>query len=326
MNPAVQQIIDRSLLHPVRQFTGRQGKRIRGSLVQLSYSLAGGRGDIPSPITDAVEYLHAGSLIIDDIQDASELRRGEPTLHSTHGVPNAINAGNWLYFRALESLQQAPLPSSKKTRLVEATITACRRCHEGQAIDLNARIDQISVADWEGVVAAISELKTGVLVELAVEIGCVSANGNRNITKVLKTFGRQIGMALQMRNDLEELYTTAAGVRSVAAEPNTRDDDLRNARVTWPWAWARQLVGEERCRALLRQLYFLQRDRSQIAGELFELTRAHGDRVISELIGEQVRVLGEHTLDGTVLALIREKLRPIEHPSNRPKAVAGVNQ
>src|SRR5512142_2931568 len=53
---------------------------------------------LPAELIGIVEGLHLGSLIIDDIEDESSTRRGGPTLHRQIGVPNALNAGNWLYF------------------------------------------------------------------------------------------------------------------------------------------------------------------------------------------------------------------------------------
>ncbi len=176
--------------------------------------MAGGTGSVASMISQAIESLHAGSLVIDDIQDDSQSRRGHPTMHRRVGVPLAINAGNWMYFRALESLSNAPLPAETRERLLSAMIRAAVQCHEGQAIDLYARVDRTPPEHWQETTLAISTLKTGALVALAIELGCLAADSKSPLSLILPKFGRQIGIALQMRNDLDELASIACCVNT----------------------------------------------------------------------------------------------------------------
>jgi len=320
MNPMVNRLVDRALHQPVCDFKRRQGKRIRGLLVQIAYEMAGGRGHVSQTIAEAIECLHAGSLIIDDIQDDSQLRRGQPTLHTTIGVPLAINAGNWMYFRALQWITDTALPVRDQSKMMSAMVNAGLRCHEGQAIDLIARIDQLMPRDWGDTVKTTSTLKTGVLVELAVAMACIAADASNVLQAALTSFGSQIGVALQMRNDLHELYQAANMVGESTFNPDSdrpdclRDDDLRHARVTWPWAWAAALVGETKCRKLVEQLFASTTDRCSVASELFQIVSVHGDRVIVDLVSDQVRMLGEHVVDGQLLSAMRECLMPIQQP------------
>lgn len=323
MSPLVNQLVDRALHQPVSDFKHRQGKRIRGSMVQISFEMAGGRGQVSATIGESIECLHAGSLVIDDVQDDSQCRRGEPTLHQAIGVPLAINAGNWMYFRALELLTTAPLPSNQRMRLVEAMVTAGRRCHEGQALDLHARVDQLPASHWHETVATISTLKTGVLVELAVAIGCIAASAPAVMHSAMTTFGCQVGVALQMRNDLQELSNIANGQSDAGC---VRDDDLRHARITWPWAWAFALEGETRCRSLAMRLGTSTEERQWVAGELLSIARSHGDRVIAGILGEQVRLLGEHVVDRRLLERLRQCLLPIEQPRARKTGISAAVQ
>jgi geranylgeranyl pyrophosphate synthase len=313
MNQLASQIIDRALHQPAIEFKLRQGKRFRCAMVQLSFQMAGGLGTVPSVIADAIECLHAGSLVVDDVQDESVLRRGEPTLHRVIGVPLAINAGNWMYFRAIEQLATANLPGRQSSRLVQAMVTAGRRCHEGQAIDLYARVDQIPSAQWREVVDAISLLKTGMLVELAVAMGCIAANASNVSLGAMTSFGRHIGVALQMRNDLEEL-------NKIVLEPTTidvvRDDDLRNARMTWPWVWAFELAGESRCRSLIQTLELSPEANRRVAAELVSIVQTHADQVIFDLIADQVRLLSEHVVQPELLLELRDCLQVIQQPQS----------
>jgi geranylgeranyl pyrophosphate synthase len=320
MSPFAKRLVDESLHRPTESFKRRQGKQIRGAMVRICYEMAGGRGDIPTAIADAIEHLHAGSLVIDDIQDESQFRRGEPALHRLIGVPLAINAGNWMYFSAIDLLSSADLPVTQRSQLVAAMVRAGRRCHEGQAIDLHARVDQIPARYWREVTEATSSLKTGGLVELAAQLGCIAAGAPGAVHTALASFGAQIGVALQMRNDLEELCRIAACRMPSDPQGPVRDDDLRHARITWPWVWAFELYPESGCRQLLPRLGRSATDHQALAVELLEITQKHGDQAISAIVQEQLRLLGEHILDPTLLQQMRVHLQLIEGDKRQPEA------
>jgi geranylgeranyl pyrophosphate synthase len=315
MNPHVKDLLDRSLFEPMRDFKCRQGKRIRGSLLQITYEMAGGIGNVPASVSDAIESLHAGSLVIDDVQDDSRSRRGQFTMHQSIGVPLAINAGNWMYFHALECLSDSPLPAEIRARLIEAMVRTARRCHEGQAIDIHGRVDQVPIEHWEDTTSAISLMKTGSLVELAMRMGCIAANAPDRLLSVLPVLGRRIGIALQMRNDLDELASIAQWQLEDQPEDSIRDDDLRNARMTWPWVWASQRTGDAQCREWAMRLDRSPQDRWQVARELFQLVGQHGDQIIGALVSEQLRLLAEHVMDRRLLDGMGEILRTIQRPS-----------
>jgi geranylgeranyl pyrophosphate synthase len=199
--------------------------------------------------------------------------------------------------------------------LIEAMIHTARRCHEGQAIDIHARVDEVPVEHWEATASAISLMKTGSLVELAVRMGCLAANAPDRLLSVLPVLGRRIGIALQMRNDLDELASIAARRTGDQTEDSVRDDDLRNARMTWPWVWASQRIDHARCREWALRLVRSPEDRRQVARELFERIGQHGDHVIATLISEQLHWFAEHVLDQRLLDGVEEILQTIEQPS-----------
>ncbi|MFT5299688.1 MAG: geranylgeranyl pyrophosphate synthase [Mariniblastus sp.] len=224
------------IFDPLNHILQSEGKRLRADLVTLSYQLAGGLGAVPNDLIEFVELLHAGSLVIDDIEDESEMRRGQPTLHKVVGTPLAINTGNWMYFSALEKLQDLPLDSTQLCQVMGETITTIRRCHEGQALDLTAKVLEMDRLHIYPTVRAISRLKTGGVTALAAKLGAVLAGGNPSSQKAFHSFGMQLGIGIQMLNDFAELKSSS--------EFGGRSDDLRNARVTWPWAWLSRLRSE----------------------------------------------------------------------------------
>jgi geranylgeranyl diphosphate synthase type I len=230
-------------------YPGVGGKRFRASLLRWAYHLAGGTGDAPAALIDAVEMLHAGSLVIDDFEDDSLTRRGQPALHRVIGPARAVNAGNWMYFRALELAAGVYGPSGRSAALLTRFIEVARRCHEGQSIDLATRVDEVTPRQAQATALVISRWKTGRLVSLAAWCGAHAASGDSQVLRAVAAFGCRVGICLQMRNDLDELLALADG--------GDRSDDLRNRRVTWPWAWAagglptRRFAALQRC---LRQL------------------------------------------------------------------------
>ncbi len=99
--------------------------------------MAGGRGEMPQALPLIVEIIHGGSLVIDDVEDDSSLRRGGACLHRLYGVPIAINVGNWMYFWALDLVGGLGLAEERAGALQRALTQGMFRCHFGQALDLS---------------------------------------------------------------------------------------------------------------------------------------------------------------------------------------------
>lgn len=224
------------LFQPINHVLAKEGKHLRAELIELSFRMAGGRGKAPRDLIEFVELLHAGSLVIDDIQDGSTMRRSQRTLHEVVGTPLAINTGNWMYFSALEMLQNLPLSPGQLLSTFAETLLTIRRGHEGQALDLTAKVVGMDRREIYPTVRAISRLKTGGVTALAAKLGAALAGADEARQKAFYSFGMQLGVGLQMQNDLVELKS---GTRF-----GGRTDDLRNARVTWPWAWASRVSSE----------------------------------------------------------------------------------
>ena len=227
-------------------YPGVGGKRFRATLLERAYAFAGGRSAAPAVVVDAVEMLHAGSLVIDDFEDDSLTRRGQPALHRVIGPARAVNAGNWMYFRALELAAAAWKDPARSAALVGRFIAVARQCHEGQAIDLATRIDEVTPRQAHVTALAISRWKTGRLASLAAWCGAHAAAGDPQTLAAVAAFGCRVGICLQMKNDLDELGELLAG--------SERCDDLRNRRVTWPWAWAANELSARQFAAWQRRL------------------------------------------------------------------------
>jgi len=234
----------RALLDPAREILSRPSKGIRARLVHAGWSLAAGHtAAMPPDLPWVVELLHAGSLIVDDIQDDSDTRRGGPALHRMLGVPVALNAGNWLYFVATSLLARMPLRASIVAELQGATATAVTRCHYGQALDLSVSVDALRPSEVPAVVQSIASLKTGSLLELATTLGAVGAGARPERVEAIARFGRELGEALQMLDDISGLVVPRRKEKGL--------EDLRHARATWPWAWVAQRLPRDQVQHLL---------------------------------------------------------------------------
>ena len=108
-------------MKPIQDLMARPSKQFRGQLVKLAYRLTSGTGTLSlvarercDILANVAELIHAGSLLVDDIQDGSSMRRGAPALHLRYGVSLALNAGNWLYFWPFELIKKSGLSKERR--------------------------------------------------------------------------------------------------------------------------------------------------------------------------------------------------------------------
>jgi geranylgeranyl pyrophosphate synthase len=235
---ATQVSLERSLLDPLKNFLGRSSKRLRAQLVELGAEMVGDTSRAPVGLEkrlafaeQALEAVHAGSMVIDDIEDESVLRRGEPTLHRAYGLAPALNAGNWLYFYPLHSVRDWQLSPAQEVQVYRLFHTALLRAHFGQALDVGTPVDQLDVSEVEPLCLASIELKSGALTELAVAVGAAVASKDGVVPEWASRFGRGFGTALQMFDDVGNL-------QPVKGMEIKRFEDLALRRPSWVWAQA----------------------------------------------------------------------------------------
>ncbi|MEY4575459.1 MAG: hypothetical protein RL701_162 [Pseudomonadota bacterium] len=243
---------DEALLAPLRDFLARPSKGFRAGLVEFGYRVNAGREQdaraprAPIELPLIVECLHAGSLIIDDIEDESEARRGAPTLHRAFGVPLALNAGNWLYFWPQVLVSRLHVSAQARLCMHERMALCLMRCHEGQALDLHVRVDRLPARDVRTVACTISRLKTGGLLGLATALGALAAEASPERVEALAEFGRQLGVGLQMLDDISGVLNASRRHKAL--------EDLRHGRVTWVWAFLADELDRPAYDLLVREL------------------------------------------------------------------------
>jgi geranylgeranyl diphosphate synthase type I len=154
------------------------------------------------------EVVHNGTLMIDDIEDDSELRRGKPCSHKLHGVDIAINAGNTMYYLPLLPLMEkrAAIPAERLRDLYEVYVQEMINLSMGQAMDIAwhrgiANADNLSEEDYLQMCA----YKTGTLARMAAKLAAVLAGANKELVEKLGRYAESIGVAFQMQDDVLDL-------------------------------------------------------------------------------------------------------------------------
>ncbi len=188
-----------TLHQPIWELLDRGGKRFRPALTLLVCRAVGGQPRRALPAAAAVEILHNMTLIHDDIEDQSELRRGKPCIHIMFGLPTAVNAGDAMLMKVFEAAADGSLPADIKNELVRRFAKRAFQITRGQALEfeLNSRKD-FSEAD----VIEVLQNKTGALVALSCEAGAVVGRAKRSQFSAATKFGESIGVGFQVVDDL----------------------------------------------------------------------------------------------------------------------------
>lgn len=203
------------------------GKQIRPLLLLLCAEIAGGDWHQAVPAAAAVELLHNFSLIHDDIEDGSALRRGRPTLWKIWGVPMAINAGDTLFVIAhavLEALVDSGVSARcffDVFRIFEGVNLGLTR---GQHMDMSFehRAD-VPVAEYLDMIAG----KSALLIAGSAELGAVIAGLSAPEAARYRGFGHSLGMAFQIRDDVLGIWGDPADTgKSVATDLLSRKKSL----------------------------------------------------------------------------------------------------
>ena len=165
--------------------------------------------------TSFPEFLHTGSLIIDDIQDNSLLRRGGPCAHLEFGVATAINAGTAAYFLGEGITRDHPLTAAQRLRVYELYFTCLRGSHVGQALDLHGLAHMVPACLESGDLAPVWEallcchrLKSGLPASVCARTGAVLGGATPAQEAALGDYFLALGLAFQLLDDVINLQVS----------------------------------------------------------------------------------------------------------------------
>lgn len=180
------------------------GKRLRPAIVMLTAESVGSEPSKVIPAAVAVELVHNFTLVHDDIMDKDDIRRGMPAVHVKWGEAGAILAGDTLYSRAFEILTRAEGKPENILRCIDILSKTCRDICEGQWLDVEFE-DRMDVTEEEYI--EMIEKKTGVLYAASCQIGAILGGASDEVADALYEFGRLIGIAFQIYDDVIDMIT-----------------------------------------------------------------------------------------------------------------------
>jgi geranylgeranyl diphosphate synthase type II len=232
----------RKLNEAMRYSVFAGGKRLRPALALLACGVGGGTEEDAMPVACALELIHTYCLIHDDLpaMDDDDLRRGKPSNHKGFGEATAILAGDALLSQAFRVVASLPRRKALPAVLEElGRATGAEGMVGGQIADLEAegREPDRATVDF------IHLHKTAALIEASLRIGALSAGSDTEVVEALGRFGRLVGHAFQILDDVLD----EAGTEEGMGKP-VRKDRLRG-KMTYP-----SVLGVEGSRAKAREL------------------------------------------------------------------------
>ncbi|MEA4921342.1 MAG: farnesyl diphosphate synthase [Clostridiaceae bacterium] len=221
------------------------GKRLRPFLCLTFYSLCGGMSEDAISFASAIEMIHTYSLIHDDLpcMDDSDYRRGKLSCHKVYGYPQAVLAGDALLNRAFEVLS-SPLANIQPSNVLSAMnamayASGIYGMIGGQMIDLSIEGKKCSKEQlWK-----MDELKTAVLIAGACKSGCCLAGADESKINAAYEYGKCLGVAFQIRDDMLD----EAGDAALLGKP--MGEDVKNGKNTFV-----SYYGMDKCEILIAEL------------------------------------------------------------------------
>jgi len=199
----------KSLLDPVWDFISRGGKRWRPVLFLLITEAVGGDIEKVKDFVIIPELIHNGTIIVDDLEDQGELRRGRPCLHLIFGVDIAMNAGNFLYFFPLLALikNKDKFKPEVVNRAYEVYNQEMINIALGQGTDIywhKGKAENITEEEYLQMCA----YKTGCLSRMAAKLAVVLSEGNQEITEAAGRVAEAMGVGFQIQDDILDIALT----------------------------------------------------------------------------------------------------------------------
>jgi len=203
---------------------GAGGKRIRPRLVLLFSAALGYTGPHRHELAAIIEFIHTATLLHDDVVDESALRRGRPTANALFGNAASVLVGDFLYSRAFQMMVEVD-----RMRVLAVLSDATNVIAEGEVLQLmNMHDADLAIDDYLRVI----RYKTAKLFEASARLGAVIADAPRQVEDACADFGRALGTAFQLVDDLLDYEgDTAALGKNVG-------DDLREGKPTLPLLFA----------------------------------------------------------------------------------------
>ena len=220
------------------------GKRLRPYMVIRSCQILGGKSSTAMIAASAVEMVHNFTLVHDDIMDNDEMRHGVPTVHKKFGMPIAILAGDVLFSKAFQIISESKLSPNANTHLISRLAKACVDVCEGQLLDIKMADEKRIPTEAEYITMICK--KTAALFDVSCAMGAICATNKPKDISNLSTFGRNLGIAFQITDDLIGVM----GDPKVTKKPV--GNDLREGKKSLPILMAIKLAKGNEKKTILK--------------------------------------------------------------------------
>lgn len=185
-------------------FLDRGGKRVRPYLMLTMMEAFNTDYKKGLEIASGIEIFHNFTLIHDDIEDSSELRRGKPCIHIMHGIPLAINAGDGMFVHVLKSISNSKISCEEKQKVLEMLSHGFIQVLNGQGYELGwIHYNEWNLTEENYFKMAIG--KTGELIATSAKVGAYLGGANEEEILEMESFGLEIGLAFQIQDDVLNL-------------------------------------------------------------------------------------------------------------------------
>lgn len=218
---------------PACDLLSRGGKRWRPLLMMLFYQLYRSDDDILA-FTPLVELPHNGTLIIDDIEDSSDFRRGKPAVHLLYGTDLSINTGNFLYFLPHICIDSSNFSDDIKLAAYRCYSESMTRLHIGQGLDILWHRDKEYIPSLDEYMTMCS-FKTGGFSQLSGCLGVRAGGGSEETALAMGKACQQMGVGFQILDDVINLTTGNPGKK--------RGDDIVEGKKSLPVILFSQMGG-----------------------------------------------------------------------------------
>ncbi|MGC9159452.1 MAG: polyprenyl synthetase family protein [Terracidiphilus sp.] len=198
---------------------GGGGKRIRPTLLLLAAHALGYSGTGAIRLGAVVEMVHTATLVHDDIIDGADVRRGRPSANTTWGNEKCVLAGDWLYMQAFKVALE-----EKSLRVLDLLIGLTQQMVEGELLQIQKLGRAVSEAEYFDLIYR----KTACLFSVSMRLGAVLAGATEEQEASLAAYGRAVGLAFQIVDDVLDLTAT----EEVLGKPVA--SDLREGKATLP--------------------------------------------------------------------------------------------
>ena len=273
-----------------------QGKRIRPLLVLLAYgaalpaNLQPPTWDVALPAAASVEILHNFSLIHDDIQDDSPLRRGRPTVWKKWGIAQAINAGDAEYTLAYTAMLELGKTASPEIALESVNILqrTCVLLTQGQYLDISFETrESVTLDEYWTMIGG----KTAALTAACTELGALAAGAADPTREGYREFGRCLGLAFQVQDDLLGIWG------DTALTGKSAESDLVAGKKTIPVLYGIAQMGAFAARWAQGPVH--EGEAGDLAMQLEkEGARAYTEKMADDLTGKALHYLEEASPQG----------------------------